>query len=141
MCSDHLSQRLPHPESLHETFPDLHGIAPGCCGSRPVVDAYPDQRRSGCRQGLFDQSLEILFVGRPGAVGKAASGRDGTAIEVPDPVLGGEEWEAWTVSEIVGTKPGVIYFTSSLNTDAVAAVTVSAGGGVRRWVYRRGAWQ
>jgi type II secretory pathway pseudopilin PulG len=39
-----------------------------------------------------------------------------------------------------GTR-GVIYFTSSLNTGAVAAVTVSAGGGVRRWVYRGGAWQ
>ena len=36
---------------------------------------------------------------------------------------------------------GVIYFTSSLDNNAVAAVTVTPGGGIRRWVYRGGAWQ
>jgi prepilin-type N-terminal cleavage/methylation domain-containing protein len=36
---------------------------------------------------------------------------------------------------------GVIYFTSSLDNNAVAAVTVTPGGGIRRWVYRAGVWQ
>jgi hypothetical protein len=36
---------------------------------------------------------------------------------------------------------GVVYFTSSLDNTAVAAVTVTPGGGIRRWVYRGGAWQ
>ena len=39
-----------------------------------------------------------------------------------------------------GTK-GVIYLTNATNTNAVAAVTVTAGAGIRRWVYRNGAWQ
>ena len=39
-----------------------------------------------------------------------------------------------------GTR-GVVYFTSSLDNTAVAAVTVTPGGGIRRWVYRGGAWQ
>jgi prepilin-type N-terminal cleavage/methylation domain-containing protein len=36
---------------------------------------------------------------------------------------------------------GVVYFTSLLDNTAVAAVTVTPGGGIRRWVYRGGAWQ
>lgn len=39
-----------------------------------------------------------------------------------------------------GTK-GVVYLTSSANTSSVAAVTVTAGAGIRRWVYRGGVWQ
>jgi prepilin-type N-terminal cleavage/methylation domain-containing protein len=40
----------------------------------------------------------------------------------------------------LGTK-GVVYLTSSANSSAVSAVTVTAGAGIRRWVYRGGAWQ
>lgn len=39
-----------------------------------------------------------------------------------------------------GTK-GVVYLTTLTNSSAVAAVTVTAGAGIRRWVYRGGAWQ
>jgi prepilin-type N-terminal cleavage/methylation domain-containing protein len=40
----------------------------------------------------------------------------------------------------LGTR-GVIYLTSRASSKAVAAVTVTAGAGIRRWVYRNGAWQ
>ena len=36
---------------------------------------------------------------------------------------------------------GAVYFTSSLNNGAVAAVTVTPGGGIRRWVYLDGTWR
>lgn len=36
---------------------------------------------------------------------------------------------------------GVIYLTSSTDATAIAAVTVTAGGGIRRWIYRGGTWQ
>ena len=35
---------FPHAEAEHETFPDLHGIAPGGSDARLVVDAHADQR-------------------------------------------------------------------------------------------------
>jgi prepilin-type N-terminal cleavage/methylation domain-containing protein len=39
-----------------------------------------------------------------------------------------------------GTR-GVIYVTHPTDATALAAVSVSAGGGIRRWVYRGGTWQ
>ena len=39
-----------------------------------------------------------------------------------------------------GTK-GVVYLTYAGSPSVVAAVTVTPGGGIRRWVYKGGAWQ
>lgn len=39
-----------------------------------------------------------------------------------------------------GTK-GVVYFTNTFDATAIAAVSVTAGAGTRRWVYRGGVWQ
>ncbi len=36
---------------------------------------------------------------------------------------------------------GVVYLTSSADPAAISAVTVTAGGSIRRWVYRGGTWQ
>jgi prepilin-type N-terminal cleavage/methylation domain-containing protein len=40
----------------------------------------------------------------------------------------------------LGTR-GVVYLTSRASSGAVAAVSVTAGAGIRRWIYRNGAWQ
>ena len=70
------SHRLADAEAKHEAFPDLHGIAAGGARSRLVVDPHSDQHRLGSRQRLIDQPLEIIFIGRPGAVRQTAAGRD-----------------------------------------------------------------
>lgn len=72
----------------------------------------------------------------------------GTAPQLPNFPGGGAttfatgrvNFESRGMTTPFGTK-GVIYITSAINTNAVAAVTITAGAGIRRWVYRNGVWQ
>ena len=59
---------------------NLDRVATGGSDPRLVVDADPDQGRDGRRQRLLDQTLKVLLVGRPGAVGKTARGGDGDDV-------------------------------------------------------------
>src|SRR5271154_1900717 len=74
------SKPLANTHAAHETFPELHGVAPGLSGSRLVVDAHADQVRPGSRQRLLDEAFEIFFIGGPAAVGEAAADGDGDNI-------------------------------------------------------------
>ena len=76
----HELQRLPHTQPVHEAFPDLDGVAARGSASRFVVDTHADQCRSVGNEGLLDQPFEILFIGSPAAVAKAAGDRDGDEI-------------------------------------------------------------
>src|SRR6185312_8374505 len=61
------SKSLAHTQAEHEAFPYLHGVSAGCPDPRLDVDTHAYQRWSGTFERLIDETLEILFVGRPGA--------------------------------------------------------------------------
>ncbi|MFL6089039.1 MAG: hypothetical protein ACJ71Z_02745 [Aeromicrobium sp.] len=73
-----------------------HPLASGAqwMGDRRVAFSDPGKSRDSRRSTLWVASL------------------DGSAAEVPDAVLGGEDWESWTVADIVGATDDEIYFVA-----------------------------
>jgi hypothetical protein len=79
---------------------------------RPLLTGNDHPLGSGA-QWMDSKQLAFVDPGKSRDSKRASlwvAGLNGTAREVPNAVVGGEDWEAWTVRDIVGATPDRIYF-------------------------------
>ncbi len=80
---------------------------------------------------------EGVQIARAGATPSVPGTAGATAVTLPGSMV---EFTTQGITNPFGTT-GVVYFTSSNDPTAVAAVSISAAAGIRVWTYRGGAWQ
>lgn len=105
--------------------------------NRDTVFALSTAERDSLR-GFGTRTLtDGVVIGRAGGTPDVPSNAGAGAVTFTGSIL---TFDSRGMTSPFGTR-GVIYLTHSTDATAIAAVSISAGGGIRRWVYRGGTWQ